>query len=150
MEINMLKYVSENLLAEGIDIRISTSGQSMFPLIKTGERIIISAKRTYAIGDIIVYKLGSAMVCHRIVKVFDSCGVRYYQTRGDSFLHLDEPVTVDRILGRVIRIERDSVTIPRRILLRIYSVLSYGRLSAAIITMLIKLRAVFSSAKKQF
>jgi len=149
MGISLLKHTTGELLAEGMDVRISTSGQSMFPLIKTGERIIISAKRTYAIGDIIVYKLGSATVCHRIVKVFDSCGVQYYQTRGDSFLHLDEPVTVDEILGRVTRIERDNVTIPRRILLLIHSVLSHGRLSAVVITMLIKLRALFSSAKKQ-
>jgi len=141
--------MTEELLAEGMDVRISTSGQSMFPLIKTGERIIISAKRTYAIGDIVVYKRGNAMVCHRIVKIFESCSVRYYQTRGDSFLRLDEPMTVDEILGKVTRIERDNVTIPRKIFLSIYPVLSYGRLNAVFITMLIKLRALFSSAKKK-
>ena len=145
-----LKYVTEDLLAEGIDVRISTYGQSMLPLIKTGERIIIAAEKKIGVGDIIVYKTVNAMVCHRIIRTYEDDGVRYFQARGDSFFRMDEPVTAAQILGKVIRIERDNVTISRRIFLLIYPILNRGRLNAVIINMLMRFGAIFHSGKKLF
>ena len=138
---------SKELLNIGFDVCINTRGLSMFPLIYTGDRITVSPEKNPVIGDIIVYKGNDQMVCHRLVKVFENCGTQYYQTRGDSFFSLDEPVTSDQILGRVTKIERENVSLVRRILILIHPVLKFGKINALVIAMLIKLRAIFQSSK---
>jgi len=144
------KGISEDLLCNGMDVRISTRGLSMFPLVSTGDKITVSPVKDYEIGDLMVFKRDEQMVCHRLVRIFESDGRRYFQARGDSFFHLDDPVTADQILGKVIRIERENVSLPRRILLFIYPVLSFGRFNAVVVNVLMKLRAMFTSVKKLF
>jgi len=139
-----VKEASKELLDDGFNIRISTLGSSMFPLINTGDKITISPGKNFVIGNLIVFTRDEQMVCHRLVQVFEKGGVKYYQTQGDSFFSLDEPVTVDQILGKVIRIERDSVSISRRLLLFIHPVLRFGQLNAYVTSALMKIRSIFS------
>jgi len=80
------------------------------------------------------------MVCHTIVRVFEKNGIKYYQTRGNSSIGLDEPVTSEQILGKVIRIERGSMPFLRRILIFISPALRVGRLNAIVISALIRVR----------
>ena len=138
-----LKTISEGLLDEGLDVRVSIRGRSMFPLIGAGDKITISPEKKLVIGDIIVCKRGDRMVCHRLVRVFEKGGVKYYQTRGDSFFRLDEPVTSGHILGRVAKIERENVSLSRRILLLVHPILKFGKINAYVIATLIKLKAIF-------
>jgi len=136
------KGISEDLLIDGFDVRISTRGPSMFPLIRTGDKITVNPEKNLNIGDIIVFKRDEQMVCHRLVKVFERDGIRYYQTRGDSHFNLDDPMTADQILGKVVRIERENVSLPRRILLLIHPALKFGRLNAIVISALIKIKNI--------
>jgi hypothetical protein len=53
--------------------------------------------KNIGIGDVIVSKRNDQMVYHRLVKVFAKGGMKYYQTRGDSFFNLDEPVALKQI-----------------------------------------------------
>jgi signal peptidase I len=145
--LNRVKSISENLLNTGYDFRINTLGLSMFPLIKTGDKITMSAESNLYTGDIIVFERGDRMVCHRLVKVFEIDGIRYYQTRGDSHFDLDNPLTADQILGKVVRIERENVSLPRRILLFIYPLLGVGRLNALVITVLMRVRKLLAFKK---
>lgn len=140
------KELSKKLLDDGFNIRISTLGLSMFPLINTGDRITISPGEDIAIGAPVVFTKGDKMVCHRLERVFEKCGVKYFQTRGDSFFCLDEPMTADQILGTVIWIERDNVSLSRRLLLFIYPVLRFGRLNAHVTSALRKIRSNLFSA----
>lgn len=143
------KDISEDLLSSGTDVCIITRGLSMFPLIYTGDRITVSPEKSPSIGDLMVFKSNDQMVCHRLVRVFEKDGMKYYQTRGDSFFNLDEPITLDQILGKVIRIERENMSLPRRTLLFIYPALKFGRFNAFVINALVKLRAMFNSGSKQ-
>ena len=118
----------------------------MFPLIRTGDRITISPEKDPVIGDMIVYKSDDQMFCHRLMRVLEKGGVKYYQARGDSFFCLDEPITADQILGTVIWIERDNVSLSRRLLLFIYPVLRFGRLNACVTSALMKIRSNFFPA----
>jgi SOS-response transcriptional repressor LexA len=135
--------ISEDLLSDGFNVRINTRGPSMFPLIRTGDCITISPDKNPDIGDIIVFRRNDHMFGHRLVKVFEKNGLRYYQTRGDSLFGLDEPVTAGQILGKVIRIERDNVSIARRILILLHPILKFSKLNAYIIAISIKLKAIF-------
>ena len=142
-----IKGISEELLRSGTNVRIKTRGFSMFPFINTGDRITISPEKNPAIGDNILFKKEDQMLCHRLVKIFEKNGTRYYQTRGDSFFHLDNPLTADQILGKVIKIERENVSFPRRILLFIYPLLGVGRLNALVITVLMRVRKLLDFKK---
>jgi len=139
------KGISEDLLSNGMDVRISTRGLSMFPLVNTGDKITISPEKNIGIGDLMVFKRDEQMICHRLVRIFVKDGISYYQTHGDSFFHPDDPVTADQILGKVIRIERENVSFPRRVLLLIYPVLRFGRFNAFVINVLMKVRAMFNA-----
>lgn len=130
--------MSAGLLRHGFDIRISTLGLSMFPLIASGDRIVITPQGEINIGDVIVFVRADAMVCHRLAHVFERDGIEYYVTRGDNCTDLDESVTSDQIVGKVIRIEREQVSLARRILLFAYPVLRFGRLNALVISGLTK------------
>jgi hypothetical protein len=142
-----VKEVPKKLLEDGFNIRISTLGSSMFPLIMRGDKITISPETSFGIGNLIVFRRGEQMVCHRLVKVFEKKGIKYYQSRGDSFFRLDEPITSDQILGRVTKIERENVSVLRRILLFVHPVLRFSKVNAFVIAILIKLKAVLPSPK---
>ncbi len=137
--------ISEDLLRNGLSVRITTRGSSMFPLIRTGDRITISPDTHPKIGDMVVFRRNGAMVCHRLVKVFEKDGITHYQTRGDSVLSLDEMIHQHELLGKVTRIDMMSLSLARRILLMIYPMIRYVRLNAIVIPALMKLRKIISS-----
>src|SRR5208283_740764 len=137
---SLFSSISESLLDTGIDVRIKTCGISMFPLIRTDDRIVITSDKNIHIGDMIVFKRGETMFCHRLARIFDNDGHRYFQTIGDSHFRLDEPITIDQILGKVVKIERENVSIVRRLLLLLHPALRFGRLNAIVINALIRIR----------
>jgi signal peptidase I len=143
------KGISEDLLANGYNVRIKTSGFSMFPLIWTGDKVTISPQKDVNIGDVIVFSRDGRMVGHKVVRIFEKSGNQYYQTRGDSFFRLDEPITAGRILGKVINIERGNVPLARRILLLVYPALQFGCLNAIVISALIRIRSHLLSTTRQ-
>ncbi|HBH62542.1 MAG TPA: hypothetical protein DDX85_12560 [Nitrospiraceae bacterium] len=144
-----IKGISGDLLGSGTDVRIITRGVSMFPLINTGDRITVSPERNPTMGDLIVFTSNDQMVCHRLVRVFEKDGMKYYQTRGDSLFSPDEPVTLNQILGKVVRIERERLSLQRRILLLIYPALKFWGGNAFVVNAMVKLRAMFNSINKQ-
>ncbi len=128
------------LLAGGVDIRMNARGISMFPLISTGDRIIVRPEKKYAIGEVVVFKRNDALLCHRLVKIFERDGIRYGQTRGDSFLDPDEPVPIDQMLGKVVEVEKGKISFARRILILLYPAVRFGRLNAFLVSALISLK----------
>ena len=100
-----LKDLSSSLLAEGKTIRIKAHGYSMYPAIKPGSLIIIepiSPKGKPSEGEIIAIKREQGLIVHRLCKVIIKDGVRYYIARGDSNAYADQPIPIDRIVGRVV------------------------------------------------
>jgi len=143
------KGISEDLLANGYHVRIKTSGLSMFPLIWTGDKVTISPQKDVNIGDVIVFSRDGRMVGHKIVRIFEKNGIQYYQTRGDSVFRVDEPITAERILGKVIRIEKGNIPPTRRILLLVYPALQFGCLNAILISALIRIKSCLLSATRR-
>ena len=81
---NRFDGISETLLAGGVAVRMQTRGMSMFPVICTGDMVIVRAEERYAVGDVVVFKMNQALVCHRLVKLFSQNGRRFGLTRGDA------------------------------------------------------------------
>lgn len=139
--------IFEDLLNHGYNLKIKTLGSSMFPVLRTGDRIIVAPERDFNVGDLLVFKQDDQMVCHRFVKIFEKDGIKYFQTRGDSFFGLDEPVTAGQILGKVVRIERENLSFPRRVLLLLYPALKFGKVNAFVISALVKIKNCLPTKK---
>ncbi len=137
-----IQTITSIILDGGYHASLPTIGSSMFPVIRTGDRITIEAvSGKPSIGDIIVFQSNGQMICHRLVKTFKKDGVQYYQTRGDAFFKRDMPITYEHIIGRVIQIQRTNVSIYRRILLILSPITNrFTILNAAVVRMLIKTR----------
>ncbi|TAN40263.1 MAG: signal peptidase I [Nitrospirae bacterium] len=142
------KDISELLLTDGFDVRMHAAGASMFPVISSGDRIIVSREREYAAGDIVVFRRNDILVCHRIIKIYETDGIRYFRTRGDSFLSPDEPVPAGQVLGRVVRIDKESTSLRRKVLLWLSPALHFGRLNAFVVSALVSITNLFAVPHK--
>jgi signal peptidase I len=106
------------LLREGRSVRFRAHGWSMFPAIRDGELITVaplggSPVRT---GDIVLFRRRRGAVAHRVVGVQVSHGrVMRILARGDAADSPDAPIAPERLLGRVIAVERSAARGPRRV-----------------------------------
>ncbi|MDP2157041.1 MAG: signal peptidase I [Nitrospirota bacterium] len=139
-----LKNISEHLLGDGFNVRLNTRGFSMFPLIRTGDRIIIKSVRSPALGDVIVFKKNDELVCHRLRRIFVENGTTFLQTKGDNQFKPDEPITSSEILGKVVEIDRGNVAFGRKMLLSCYPLLRFGNLNALFVSALIQIRELYA------
>ena len=104
----ILKDIGFRLLAEGKTIRVKAEGISMYPSIKSGSVIFIESLKQGiepVPGEIIAWKRDSGIVVHRLVSTYITKHQKYYVTRGDSSLAEDEPVLLEQIAGKVVRVE---------------------------------------------
>ncbi len=104
---NLMTF-SELLLSEGNLIKVKVGGISMFPFIRRGDIAYISKVKEegYEIGDVIVFKTKEKFIAHRLLSFRFNKSGKYAIPKGDSTLKFDEPIKVDQILGKVIRIKR--------------------------------------------
>jgi signal peptidase I len=106
--LSSVKDMSLTLLGEGKTIRIKAHGYSMFPAIKPGSLILIeplSLKGRPVPGEIVAIRRENGLVVHRVKKRVVKNGTTWYIARGDSNAGTDEPVTIEKIVGRVVRSE---------------------------------------------
>lgn len=104
----ILKNVGFHLLSEGRTIRIKAHGYSMYPCIKPGSVILIEPtkfKGDPVPGEIIAIFRGNGLIVHRLIKIIKKGEADYYIARGDSNAWADNPVTIGKIAGRVVRAE---------------------------------------------
>lgn len=83
----------------GIGSAVVLSG-SMEPEISVGDLLIIYESKNYEVGDVVVYQSGRIAVTHRIVSISGDEVI----TRGDANNAEDEPITLERIKGKVVMI----------------------------------------------
>lgn len=100
--------VLKSMTRLGITCRFSVGGTSMFPFIIDGDTVSVSPlkNRLPEIGDVVAFltKGSEDLILHRIIGVQkDGCVVK-----GDARLQPDGIISNDRILGRVIRVERNG------------------------------------------
>src|SRR5512133_3216339 len=101
----LVKDISITLLSEGKTVRIKAHGYSMYPCIKPGSLLLIEPIQLKGMpkpGEIIAIKRENGMVVHRLCNIIVKNGVRWYIARGDSNSTADNPVTIDKIIGRII------------------------------------------------
>lgn len=105
------------VLAKGGNMRIRATGGSMLPFIRNHDVITIAplSQSKIRLGDIVAFinskkEKNIHLRIHRVVKLISN---GTFLIRGDnSSSHPDGIVPMDQILGKVIKIERDSRIIP--------------------------------------
>ena len=96
-------------LTIGDQIRFKVTSNSMQPLIKIGDTVVVElvAGSTVKLGDIIVIKRADDFLTHRAISPLD-CG---WLTKGDSTPRPDPPVKFQDIIGRVKIVQQTNQTL---------------------------------------
>ncbi len=127
-----------DLLTRESLISFKVASWSMFPTMHKGDLIEIEPAASLQVGDVVVFRCGDTLVCHRVTEVLSSQEIL---TRGDGSTEPDEPVRRADLLGKVAAIirrgqRRDPHLVPTPTLVsmvRLYSDLFFGRLQAWIV-----------------
>ena len=96
--------LSLDLLSVGKTIRIKAHGYSMYPNIKPGSLILIEPLHPKGMpvpGEIIAIRRNNGLIVHRLIRIIIKNGITYFIARGDSNPYPDNPVTLDKIAGRI-------------------------------------------------
>jgi len=101
---------SHELLRLGYAVRFRAGGQSMHATIKDGEMITVEPASANEIkrGDIVLYRFNRGVIAHRVIRVEKAEAAHRFILRGDSSSTNDAPVEAEKILGRVISVEREG------------------------------------------
>ena len=100
----------EDILKGGSDIRVKVTGSSMFPFLNTGEIVTLKKVPPHSlrVGDILFFKdtLGHPTLHRLIDRRQFTDGKIVFQTKGDALIRFDEPISDDRFMGKVSKIEK--------------------------------------------
>jgi hypothetical protein len=126
-ETKVFPELISDLLAEGHAVKFSAPGDSMYPTICDGDMIMVAPVQTASVtaGDIILYRHKSGVAAHRVMRIVkpseehsrnapddlknrSSSETLQLILRGDAAVVCDDPVGADRIIGKVILVERDG------------------------------------------
>lgn len=105
------------VLSSGYTARIIVDGDSMHPLLRSGDALIVEpvAAGSLRVGDIVLARLDRGLTAHRVIRLDGEAGrVARVTSRGDNCAEADPPFTQERILGRVISREREGTIRPVR------------------------------------
>lgn len=95
----------QDALAEGGEIWVKGSGQSMFPTIRNADDVLLSPlRRGVRRGDIVLVPLGPGLMLHRVVTVAPNRII----TRGDARTADDLPIAPDEVRAHAVAVRRDS------------------------------------------
>lgn len=88
---------------------VPIEGQSMRPLLRAGDSVLVAHRRDgIRPGDVVVFRHKGRLVAHRVLRIADGNGGRVLITKGDSVRRSDAPVPAQEIVGRVVAIQRDG------------------------------------------
>ena len=85
-------------------IRLKAMGNSMWPFIKNGDRVIIERSGFNLVhpGDVVLVDVKGNILCHRIFSKTDD----WITTKADALVYLDPPTGKQDLIGRTVAIER--------------------------------------------
>lgn len=86
---------------------IPLHGNSMLPLLRSGDQMLVSHNLdSVQPGDIVVFQRERNLVAHRVLVANKSGQGRDLRTKGDSWLYYDPRIPENQIFGRVLAIRR--------------------------------------------
>jgi signal peptidase I len=92
-------------------IALAVEGSSMFPVLVSGDKVLAkrSSLEELKVGDIVVITDQSHNhMAHRIISIDTSSTPAQITTKGDVYYAADAPVGIDRIVGKVVAVQRQG------------------------------------------
>jgi hypothetical protein len=108
LESRRLLALARGVVAEGGEMWIVATGQSMLPSIAPGDRVLIGAVKTVHPGTVVLADVDGAPVLHRVVRVRDAEVV----LRGDACQGDDSPISRCDVLAAVRLVSRGATVRP--------------------------------------
>jgi len=111
----LLCRLAIEMLGLGHSIRFRAKGNSMRPTIEDGETIIVqpTSCSDLAVGDVILCQNNGSFTAHRLLRIeHGQDRTLSFIMRGDALGTCDEPVHSQRVLGKVVGVERNGRTKP--------------------------------------
>ena len=93
-------------LQQGQALWVTVNGDSMRPLIISGDRLLIEPVDSPRIGDLITFYEMSTLCTHRVIGKMKQAGKLLFRTKGDYCGQWDLPIPVEAILGKVAIIQK--------------------------------------------
>ena len=82
-------------------------GKSMFPLLRKGDTILVNCGRDQVQrGSVVLFSQKGRLIAHRVWRITNDKGSLILVTKGDSRGTFDAPLPEERIIGRVVAVER--------------------------------------------
>lgn len=105
--------IATGVLKNGHNLRFRAHGRSMWPFIKDGDFVEIQpvGETRIRIGNVVLFNPRSdcdKLMVHRVTKIRTENEVILYTTQGDALHHPDGQIALDKVLGRVVSIERNG------------------------------------------
>lgn len=98
-----LHQFTDELLQEKKQVKLTVGGSSMFPVLKSGDEIVIEKwnPEDLKIGDVVVFKNAQKWVAHRVHDLKKESNNSFLITKGDSCKQKDKPILHDDFIGKV-------------------------------------------------
>ena len=98
-------------LARGFSVSFVAEGDSMWPTIRSGDRLTAVPVNPSEVrpGEIVLVLSGHThprLLAHRVVTIRQAGSEPTIEVRGDAKRGPDVPVTLDRVVARVVAVER--------------------------------------------
>ena len=108
--------IMKDALARGHKKAVVTGyveGESMNPVLKRGDIISIRAisPEKIRLGDIVVFATNGALCVHRLIMKIHRGGRFILITKSDNALVIDRPFYDKKLLGKVVEIKKDVMTL---------------------------------------
>jgi len=106
-----LQKTAAGSVTEGQLLAVSVTGSSMFPILLSGDKVLVKKSSVDALtaGDVVVWVHDSLqLIAHRVLSVEVSSTPPLVTTKGDLCLEPDPPVEFDRVLGKIVAVLREG------------------------------------------
>ena len=103
--------LSKELLHAGKTLRFTARGSSMAPLIRDGDRLVVKPVKEsiFYVGDVVLFEVETErLALHRVIEVFETSTAHSYLLQGDQVNHVDGTFDQEKILGRLVSLERNG------------------------------------------
>jgi signal peptidase I len=90
-----------DLLASGHAVQFQARGDSMYPLIRDSDYLHVEPCEVVRVGDVVLVLAERGLTAHRVLVVGE-----VVVTRGDNAPAADDPVSREKVLGKVTAVVR--------------------------------------------
>ena len=99
---NLYRWNASSLAGNALPMPFGTGAAvvlsgSMSPALEVDDLVIVRARSSYEVGDVVVYQSGKDLIVHRIIEINGSEII----TKGDANQSADSPISISAIKGEV-------------------------------------------------